>query len=72
MRSFLPIALFISSCSAISQKQVEVDLLKTAAAAGEGFLLGGEAGAIAYGTRQELLNFCELKIADKNPVRVTP
>jgi len=72
MRSFLPIALFISSCSAISQKQVDPDLFKAAAAAREGFLVGGKESTIPYEIRQELLNFCELKIADKNPVRVTP
>ena len=71
MRPFLPIALFISSCSAISQKQIEADILKTAAAAGEGFLLGGEAGAIAYGTRQEIKNLHALTGA-KQPKKVTP
>jgi hypothetical protein len=70
MRPFLPIALFISSCSAISQQQIEADILKTAAAAGEGFLVGGKAGAIAYGTRQEIKNLHALSA--KQPKKVTP
>lgn len=71
MKPFLPVALFISSCSAVSQRQIEADILKTAAAAGEGFLVGGKAGAIAYGARQEIKNLHALRSA-KQPRKVTP
>lgn len=71
MRLFFPIAFFISSCSAVSQKQVETDLLRDAAAAGAGYLAAGKAGAIAAAGAQEVSNIKNLTAA-KQPKSVTP
>ena len=61
----------MTACSSTERQQAAQNLFKDALAAGEGYLVAGQAGAIAYGTRQEVKNLRQWTSA-KEPKNVNP